>query len=200
MPNELKPQLAEQVTCSAKGELAESDVMRALECCSSAITESTNCSTCPMGGKRDCMTILYADALALLREKDAQHKELWEERMRIYRDLQEWKAECKKYQDAWREKDAEIGRLTTLAELGKMRANDYRAMRDKAKNARAEAIEEFAERFLSEIEADLLYEGTFVYRLVKRIAKEMKGEGHEGSDAIDRGGSVLSDREEKKED
>lgn len=32
------------------------------------------------------------------------------------------------------------------------------------------------------------------------IAKEMKGEGHEGSDAIDRGGSVLSDRTREKED
>lgn len=41
---------------------------------------------------------------------------------------------------------AEIERLTTLAELGRTRANDYRAMRDKAKNARAEAIKEFAER------------------------------------------------------
>ncbi len=41
---------------------------------------------------------------------------------------------------------AEIGRLTTLAELGSVRSNDYRAMRDKARNARAEAIKEFAER------------------------------------------------------
>lgn len=41
---------------------------------------------------------------------------------------------------------AEIERLTVLAELGNVRANDYRAMRDKAKNARAEAIKEFAER------------------------------------------------------
>ena len=41
---------------------------------------------------------------------------------------------------------AEIERLTTLAELGQMRANDYRAMRDKAKTAKAEAIKEFAER------------------------------------------------------
>ena len=38
---------------------------------------------------------------------------------------------------------AEIERLTTLAKLGNMRANDYRAMRDKAKTARAEAIKEF---------------------------------------------------------
>ena len=41
---------------------------------------------------------------------------------------------------------AEIERLTTLAELGSVRSNDYRAMRDKARNARAEAIKEFAER------------------------------------------------------
>lgn len=33
---------------------------------------------------------------------------------------------------------AEIERLTTLAKLGNMRANDYRAMRDKLKNANAD--------------------------------------------------------------
>ena len=49
--------------------------------------------------------------------------------------------------EANKDMQAEIKRLTTLAELGNMRANDYRAMRDKAKTARAEAIKEFAERF-----------------------------------------------------
>lgn len=47
---------------------------------------------------------------------------------------------------------AEIERLTTLAELGNIRANGYRAMRDKAKNAKAEAIKEFAEEIFAEID------------------------------------------------
>lgn len=58
---------------------------------------------------------------------------------------------------------AEVERLTTLAELGKMRANDYRAMRNKAKNARAEAIKEFAERLNKEAEkVGIDPEGDFV--------------------------------------
>jgi hypothetical protein len=36
------------------------------------------------------------------------------------------------------EKQAEIERLTTLSELGKMRADDYRVMRDRALKAEAE--------------------------------------------------------------
>ena len=52
-------------------ELKPEDVMKALECCSAEISTRENCSVCPMGGKRDCMTILYREALALLREKDA---------------------------------------------------------------------------------------------------------------------------------
>lgn len=129
--NELKPQLAEQVTCSAKAELAESDVMRALECC----TINQSCDGCPMFGEKpeaDCNYYVMSCALALLREKDAL--------------LAEWDAKCNDYETELLGKDAEIGRLTTLAELGKMRANDYRAMRDKAKNARAEAITEFCKK------------------------------------------------------
>lgn len=70
MPNELKPQLAEQVTCSAKAELAESDVMKALECCSDE--QMFHCAVCPNFDKHD----LHKQALALLREKDAEIERL----------------------------------------------------------------------------------------------------------------------------
>ena len=66
---------------------------------------------------------------------------------------------------------SEIKRLTTLAKLGNMRADDYRAMRDKCKTARAEAIKEFAER---------LCEGRVsndpVVIAAKCLLKEMAGE------------------------
>ena len=47
------------------------------------------------------------------------------------------------------ELEAENERLTVLADLGNMRANDYRAMRDKCKTAKTEAYKEFAERLRS---------------------------------------------------
>jgi hypothetical protein len=47
---------------------------------------------------------------------------------------------------------AEIKRLTTLAELGNVRANDYREMRDKLKKANAEI-----ERLQGELETTRAY-------------------------------------------
>ena len=89
-------------------EMKPEDVMKALKYCSAF----DMCENCSYNDEKnncvECTCRLAKDALALLREKDAERKELWEERMRIYTDLQEWKAECKKYQDACKEKDAEI--------------------------------------------------------------------------------------------
>lgn len=65
--------------------------------------------------------------------------------------------------------DAEIKRLTTLAKLGNMRADDYRAMRDKCKTARTEAIKEFAERLKKPNrwrEEDIYYIDTLVEEMV----------------------------------
>ena len=97
---------------------------------------------------------------------------------------------------------AEIERLTTLSELGKMRANDYRVMRDRALKAeaeierlqirlrkvrnqftdlgkmyseiRAEAIKEFAERLKEKIE--LNFSIVDVYDCINNLAEEMVGE------------------------
>ena len=64
---------------------------------------------------------------------------------------------------------AEIERLTTLAELGNMRANDYRVMRNKAKNARAEAIKEFAERLKTYFEIETNIFTNYIDNLVKEM-------------------------------
>jgi hypothetical protein len=75
---------------------------------------------------------------------------------------------------------AEIKRLTTLAKLGNMRADDYRAMRDKCKTARAEAIKEFAERLKEKhSQADILCPRRIVSLTemeLDNLVKEMVGE------------------------
>ena len=67
----------------------------------------------------------------------------------------------------------EIERLNVLAELGNMRANDYRAMRDKVKTAREKAIKEFAERLKEDCPADLL---VIHFNAIDNLVKEMVGD------------------------
>jgi chromosome segregation ATPase len=122
---------------------------------------------------------LITNALALLRDKDAEQKDLWEERNRIYQDLQEWKAKCKKYQDAISEKDAEIDMLKSDfekaqcsvellgAELGKLGL----ALSHVEQIARSEAITEFENRLIKYYDA--LKSGLVAYH-IKEVAKELK--------------------------
>ena len=72
---------------------------------------------------------------------------------------------------------AEIERLSTLAKLGNVRANDYRAMRDQAKNARAEAIKEFAARLVSKVNCIPQHHFTLAQVLydIDTLVKEMTG-------------------------
>ena len=65
---------------------------------------------------------------------------------------------------------AEIERLTTLAELGNMRSNDYRAMRDKLKAANAE-IERLNGCVKSEDEVRAIMKSQ-MESVVKEIAEE----------------------------
>jgi DNA-directed RNA polymerase specialized sigma54-like protein len=73
---------------------------------------------------------------------------------------------------------AEIERLTILAKLGNMRADDYRAMRDKCNTTRAEAIKEFAERLKINYSKPLFAVGSYneFIREVDNLVKEMAGE------------------------
>lgn len=54
-------------------ELKLEDFMRALECCN---FEANCCDNCPYFKKENCVTKLHQDALALLREKDAEIERL----------------------------------------------------------------------------------------------------------------------------
>lgn len=89
---------------------------------------------------------VHADMTESLRLAAEANKDMQAEIETLKGSCDRWKQIATDFDKASRETEKEIERLTTLAELGNMRANDYRAMRNKAKNARAEAIKEFAER------------------------------------------------------
>lgn len=119
--------------------MTDNEIIKALECCAQP---DPICKECPCYDaylKYPCTDQLKWAALNLIDRQKAKIERL--------RGLLRFEAEgANTLNDVIAEQQAEIKRLTTLAELGNIRANDYRAMRDKAKNARAEAIKEFAER------------------------------------------------------
>lgn len=130
----------------------------------------------------DCQKLLLEDIRFLLFKKDAEYRELWEERCRIYEDLQGWKAECKKYQDAWKEKDAEVDRLKcSVNRLKKYdEERDIRLHARLTETARTDAITEVLDKAIDEAVCKDNGDGTerlFIsIEKLKKIAKEMKGE------------------------
>ena len=165
-------------------EIKPEDVMRALEHCANYKRQEVSCIGCPLYGKCDVNT-LEGLALSLLREKDAERKELWEERCRIYESMREWEEECKKYRDALREKDAEIERLEKEVErrahILESYALQYGTARDKeyfSDKVRVETINEFGRRLKThECLPEYPWNEPFVLaRDIDQIAKEMKGD------------------------
>ena len=193
MMKEQKPRSAEQATCSAKAELAEADVRKALECCI-----RQECMPCPNKERRtgitECMECLMKDALAILREKD----EIIEAAIAGQKTLQKSLAE----------KDAEIERLRKakyiystvdycaddlvkaqeeierLKQENKDLHDNTDVIIEMVTIARAEAITEFAERVkasLNDVARWQMHgvEGEYFIigkSLIDKIAKEMKGE------------------------
>lgn len=171
-------------------ELKPEDVMRALECWASdrpAICK--DCAYRRFDGTL-CGKGMARDALALLREKDAAHKELWEERMRIYQDLQEYKAECKKLLEEFNkliaEKDAEIERwkaeYDSFEEINEMLVEENNRLKEAIKIARAEAITEVSEKLKEAVKYIPWCDYPPVHRCIDEIADKMKGEENGESD------------------
>ena len=145
--------------------MTDAEIIKALECCT---TKGTKCSDCPAFKKvdrSDCKKY-FRGAIDLINRQQAQ---LADERAKI-----EICAETISRQDA------EIERLTILAKLGNMRADDYRVMREKCKTARAEAIKEFAYRLKQKseyYENGQGWEGRICYDDdIDKLLKEMVGE------------------------
>lgn len=111
--------------------MTDNEIIKAFECCEF----ECDCTDCPKFTGQGCMGIA-SEVFDLVNRQQ-------EEIQRLDIELQAMRGAANSYK-------AEVERLTILAELGNMRANDYRAMRDKAKNARAEAIKEFATKVKQE--------------------------------------------------
>ena len=101
------------------------------------------------------------------RTMDGMSLELNEYDIGILKDISKV---CARAYDEINRQKAEIERLTTLADLGNMRANDYRAMRDKLKAANAEI-----ERLKKGWEADVILTANVKAEAIKEFAERLKG-------------------------
>ena len=139
-------------------ELKPEDVMRALECHS--LEEISTCDDCPYCDTTEagsCGCVMAKDALALLREKDAEierltaenefHKSEIEEMSKDRLELHKAIARMKKYDGQWK-KDLET--------------------------ARADAITEFAEKLKERMRE--VYPADIYDSDIDQIAYELKGE------------------------
>ena len=160
--NELKPRSAEQATCSAKAELAEADVMRALQCHS--LEDISTCDDCPyrdISEQGNCGCDIARDALALLREKDAL--------------IEDYRQELGRARVALNDANVEIERLK--AENAVYANGVEKVAENYHRQGRAEAITEFAERLKQQKTTAFGSQcGVVAFYEIDKIAKEMKGD------------------------
>ena len=133
--------------------MTDKEIIKALKCCGSEVATRLTCQECPMGGKRDCMTYLYRQALALINRQKAEISELQHKIM-----------SC----------NSEIERLISNIEAM------AQSMPTMAKADRAEAVKEFAERLKKH--TTTLFDWSEVVEIsvddLDDLVEEMVGEGN----------------------
>jgi hypothetical protein len=168
-------------------ELNAEQIKKALGYCKSP--KLTKCDGCPRENEDgQCMYRLNEDALALITSQEQRIKELtegkteiWEERNRIYNDLQDWKEIAKQYQKQFEDCAEDRARLTEENE--RLKATKYMAHSDgrlemipTVESVKADTVK----KMQAEIEARCINGGiypAFVARTIDQIAKEMLEEG-----------------------
>lgn len=139
-------------------ELKPEDVMKALECCNT----KGNCNQCPyeiVGEYTPCYSVLTQDALALLREKDAEI-----ERLNI--ELQAMRGAANSYK--------------MQLETAQKDFLDYQAdVQMEIDDARAEAITEMEKR-LEQIGTPLMHTYVVTRMDIKQVVKDMKDQTEKG--------------------
>ena len=165
-------------------EMKPEDVMRALDCHYKEWKIPTDgdihCNDCPYNSVNDCSVELVKDALALLREKDAEIADYIRQIAEMQREIAcqaDLITFLEKYKKAEADKDAEIERLQGALKAEEQHNELTMECAKKAlANARAEAITEFAERLKSEVNGGQFasYKGLEIRNVIDQIAKEMK--------------------------
>lgn len=156
--NELKPRSAEQATCSANAELAEADVMRALE----------------LKVQRHLMPNVDIDGTVSVEDAERWFLKLLKEELAPYVSalLREKDALIEDYRQ-------ELGRARVALNDANVKIERLEALNskllEKQSKVRTEAVAEFVERLKSTLIASGIYP-VIVKNSIKKIAEEMKGD------------------------
>ena len=143
--------------------LTDLEIVKALEW---HLNNENNCAECPLvvikNSTTYCVDVLLQNALDLINRLKEKNSNLTSDLTSLQNDLISAKAE--------------IERLTVLADLGNVRANDYRAMRDKCKTAKAEAYKEFAERLKDKYKPYVILGSGVAEIEINNLLKELVGD------------------------
>ena len=148
-------------------QFTEAEIKKALECC-----KTDNCGKhCPFYEYADCMDRLDNLLLDLINRKNAENDDL-QNQLSIFTKLLD------KAEEKIEEKNAEIERLNGIVayqkdEFERLHITYDRVYEDRIKQARAEAIKEFAERVKEKYKMHFGKEWNAVYNPIDQIAKEM---------------------------
>ena len=161
-------------------EMKHEDVMMALECWTSHKPCDEDCPVLEYEGSHNCMMLTMKNALALLREKDADINGLEADNEHLTLVIEGKMKQISRMAQKIVDKDAEIERLKKIPE--QLHKEMSERMIEERKIERKLAITEFAERLKANnpktVGCDVFY--PFVYfETIDQIAKEMK-EGKNG--------------------
>lgn len=118
----------------------------------------------------------------LINRQEAENKEIWEERNRIYENLKDTKTELRAYREAYKNAQAEIERKTT--QLDRLEIYMDELVRQRLNSAKSEVIKELAERVnqCKEINPDSMDGELIIYAQdFDNLAKELVREEDEGN-------------------
>lgn len=159
--------------------MTDKDIIKALEIC----TKQGDCKNCLFGDDGDCGVTLLNLSYDLINRLQARVEKCEKVERFADKTIATLQAENK--------------RLSTLAELGNKRADDYRVMRDRALKAekeverlkkgwkadviltadtKAEAYKEFAERLKENSIATFSFKGVVMVEEIDNLLKELVGE------------------------
>ena len=123
----------------------DTDIVKALECC-----DSGNCSVCPISDDPYCMSRIRQEAVDIIERQQAEIERLNHIRAELSKEIDRLKEKAKGFQELWCEAEGDI------------------------RTARAEAIEEFAERLKKEMSFGRYIQADQIDNLVKEMTEGEK--------------------------
>lgn len=175
------------------------DIIKALECCKNNEKEGTCkycsecfCCECELNESEEdnCYDVLFGRTITLIKNQQAEQKELWEERNRIYESLKETNAELEEYRKVYTTAQAEIERLKekcieddkllndrvteSVNTVSKAHLKYENALEEQLKTSETRAYNKFADLMLELYEGDIIDEMNCPVSIIRQNIKDIR--------------------------